>query len=148
MPNSRKGSSNGSIKGVDRREALREKNRNAAAKCRLKKRESEAILEARYRAVVAGNQGMKHQLRELRDQLTFCRTLALEHMHADRGCQCKDLQQYNMNQAHMTAINVQCQAAYNSRPQLQLEDSSERHGLPQNTSTSDNLAGSREGLHP
>ena len=107
-----------STEGSGRREELRVKNRTAAAKCRRRKRADEAILEASYRSALAGNNALKRELRELRDLLTVCRTLALEHMHGNNDCNCEGLQQYNKNQAHMTALNVQSQSRYAYGPQL------------------------------
>lgn len=82
----------------------REKNRIAAAKCRKKKRAMNNTLDIEYRAASAANSLMKLEHRDLRDQLTFFRMLALQHMNnGQNGCQCHAIQQYNNSQA-MKAI--------------------------------------------
>lgn len=113
------GGSNKITKGLEHREAVREKNRVAATRCRWKKKLSETDLETRYRAVARANDRMKHELLQLRDELTHCRTLALDHLTGHGGCECDDIQEYNRHQAHITALGVQCQSAYGLGPQLQ-----------------------------
>ncbi len=78
----------------------REKNRIVAAKCGKKKRAANVALNDEYRAAAAANTSMKREQRELLDQLTFWRMLALQHIsNGQTMCQCDEIQRYNTDQA-------------------------------------------------
>lgn len=77
----------------------REKNRQAAAKCRRKKKDSTEILESTARSAVEENTRLKTMVRQLRDQYSDLRTKALAHDGPD-SCGCTDIHQYNADQAH------------------------------------------------
>jgi hypothetical protein len=87
-----------------RKDVEREKNRISAAKCRQKKREINNALDAEYRAYSAANSAMRREHRDLRDQLTFWRALALQHMEGD--CNCHAIQRYNHDQAMKAAFDT------------------------------------------
>ncbi|KAK5172010.1 uncharacterized protein LTR77_003647 [Saxophila tyrrhenica] len=85
----------------------REKNRIAAAKCRRKKRAWTDALDAEYRSASAANAQMRREQRDLRDQLTFWRMLALQHTNNEsNGCQCDAIQRYNTDQAYRAVIEA------------------------------------------
>jgi len=85
-----------------KREKYREKNRLAAAKCRAKKKDNVEDLEERHRGLAAQNNWMRRQERELRDDLTRWRTLALT--HAPESCHCQDVHHYNNRKASELAM--------------------------------------------
>ncbi|EMC98379.1 hypothetical protein BAUCODRAFT_43157, partial [Baudoinia panamericana UAMH 10762] len=62
-----------------KREQYREKNRLAAAKCRAKKKENVDVLEKQHRELNAQNTALRFQERQLRDELSHLRTMALHH---------------------------------------------------------------------
>ncbi|KAK5122048.1 hypothetical protein LTR85_004294 [Meristemomyces frigidus] len=87
----------------DKREKYREKNRLAAAKCRMKKKENVETLEERHRRLQAQNSFFKREERELRDELTVWRTMALQHNQQIPGCDCQPLHLYNSRKASEVA---------------------------------------------
>jgi hypothetical protein len=87
----------------DKREKYREKNRLAAAKCRQKKKENTEGLEEDHREKAAVNNILRREERELRNQLSELRTLALQHDPCNGQCQCADLHHYNAMQAKRLA---------------------------------------------
>lgn len=88
-------------RGPDKQE-YREKNRQAAAKCRRKKKDSTEVLESTARSAVEENTRLKTMVRHLRDQYSDLRTKALAHDGAN-GCRCSDIHQYNADQAQQAA---------------------------------------------
>jgi len=88
-------------RGADKQE-YREKNRQAAAKCRKKKKDSTEILESTARSAVDENTRLKTMVRQLRNEFTDLRTKALAH-DGTSGCGCSDIQQYNAGQAQQAA---------------------------------------------
>lgn len=88
----------------DKRDEYREKNRLAAAKCRTKKKASIDELEERQRELATTNTLMKHLERELRDELTVWRTMALQHSEQSAGCQCHNVHAYNARKASELAF--------------------------------------------
>lgn len=88
-------------RGADKQE-YREKNRQAAAKCRKKKKDSTEILENTARSAVEENTRLKAMVRQLRNEFTDLRTKALAH-DGTNGCGCSDIQQYNAGQAQQAA---------------------------------------------
>jgi len=94
----RKASSISSFKsydGVERKDVYREKNRVAAAKCRAKKKQHVGGLEVDHRTQSMLNTLLKQTEQNLRDELSFWRTEALQHAY----CGCKGLQDYNFKKA-------------------------------------------------
>ena len=86
--------------GVEsKREKYREKNRLAAAKCRMKKKDNVQGLEERSREMSAENNFAKVEMRQLRDELTCLRTMALHHAAHIQGCNCLALHAYNSRKA-------------------------------------------------
>lgn len=81
----------------DKRELYREKNRQAAAKCRSKKKVNIEELEARHRELSAQNTYWKSQARQCRDMLSEMRELALQ--HDTDSCACRNVHAYNMRKA-------------------------------------------------
>lgn len=93
--------SEGSIGG--KREKYREKNRLAAAKCRAKKKTNVETLEDHHRELSATNSFLRRQERQLRDELSMVRTLALQHGPSAQGCRCANLHAYNQRKANEIA---------------------------------------------
>ena len=92
--------SDGEGAGVEsKREKYREKNRLAAAKCRMKKKDNVQGLEERSREMSAENNFAKVEMRQLRDELTNLRTMALHHSAHIQGCNCLALHAYNARKA-------------------------------------------------
>jgi len=87
----------------DKREKYREKNRLAAAKCRLKKKDNVETLEIRHRDLSAKNNYMKREERKLRDELSRLRTMALGHCAGNPNCRCDPLHYYNQRQMRALA---------------------------------------------
>lgn len=87
----------------DKREKYREKNRVAAAKCRAKKKENVDAQEEAHRSLSAYNTFLRHTEQQLRDELTFWRTRALQHME----CNCSAIQDYNMGKARQITFGSQ-----------------------------------------
>ena len=86
--------------GVEnKRERYREKNRLAAAKCRMKKKDNVQGLEEKNREMSAENNFAKVEMRQLRDELTCLRTMALHHAAHIEGCDCVALHAYNAMKA-------------------------------------------------
>lgn len=105
------GSSNGEISETasgsqNRARVHREKNRLAAAKCRQKKKVTNVVLKDMCDDLEVENTLMKRQERELRDQLSQLRTMALSHSSSAAGCQCGSLHQYNQRQAQAMALGL------------------------------------------
>lgn len=86
---------------ADKRDKYREKNRVAAAKCRAKKKEHVDGLEETHRTQGMLNALLKQTEQNLRDELSFWRTQALQHGF----CDCKAVQEYNMRKARDLAAN-------------------------------------------
>ncbi|KAK5137326.1 hypothetical protein LTR08_000296 [Meristemomyces frigidus] len=82
-----------------KREKYREKNRLAAAKCRMKKKDNVQELEERSREMSAENNFARIEMRQLRDELTCLRTMALHHAAHIQGCNCVALHAYNAKKA-------------------------------------------------
>lgn len=76
----------------------RERNREAASKCRAKKKQKANDLEDAYRKEQAKNSVLKRKVMELRDELSTTRMVALLH-DAANGCQCFGIHQYNFRKA-------------------------------------------------
>lgn len=89
------------VRGPDKQE-YREKNRQAAAKCRRKKKDSTEVLETTARSAVEENTRLKNMVRHLRDQYSDLRTMALAH-DGTGGCGCGDIHKYNADQAQQAA---------------------------------------------
>ncbi|KAJ9624477.1 hypothetical protein H2203_005212 [Taxawa tesnikishii (nom. ined.)] len=83
------------LRGNDKREKYREKNRVAARKCRIKKRGYADQLEENHRTQSVANAALKRTEKSLRDELSFWRTQALRHT----SCHCRHVQDYNMRKA-------------------------------------------------
>ncbi|TKX26109.1 bZIP transcription factor-like protein [Elsinoe australis] len=103
-PRSQSGdSSNSGVRGssnrVDKKDKYREKNRVAAAKCRAKKKEHTDGLEENHRTQSMLNSLLKQTEQNLRDELSFWRTQALQHAF----CDCSAIQEYNMKKARALA---------------------------------------------
>jgi hypothetical protein len=90
----------------NRQDIDREKNRIAAARCRRKKRAKTEALDAEVRSAVAENNYLKREQRELRDQLTYWRMLALQHVDGQSGCFCDAIQRYNSDQAFRAVCEI------------------------------------------
>ena len=95
---------------------LRERNRVAAAKHRVKKREAICSLEESVRAAGAENRILAQQVRLLREQLTHWRTLALQHLPGEGGCRCAAVHMYNAAKAHQLVNGVEDAALLLPRP--------------------------------
>jgi hypothetical protein len=91
--------------GDDKREKYREKNRLAAAKCRAKKKNNTEDLEDAARIAGYQNTRLKQEARELRDEFSELRSLALMH-DKTQGCKCSDMHAYNQNKAHEQVMAV------------------------------------------
>lgn len=103
-----KSESEGSVEeGDEKKEKYREKNRVAAAKCRAKKKENTDHLEETHRAQSMLNTALRATEQSLRDELSYCRTQALQHSF----CACSPLQDYNMRKAQ----NMASGSAFGSR---------------------------------
>ncbi|KAK1066149.1 hypothetical protein LTR74_007367 [Friedmanniomyces endolithicus] len=104
------GSSNGVEDGEEgvevKKEKYREKNRIAAAKCRAKKKGSVDGLEEDYRRLNAVHNFLTRELRELRDEFSALRTVALQHTSATQGCGCQVLHEYNRRKASEVAYGL------------------------------------------
>ncbi|KAK4546382.1 hypothetical protein LTR36_002059 [Oleoguttula mirabilis] len=97
----------GSGDDVDnKREKYREKNRLAAAKCRMKKKENVETLEEKHRRLQAENNFVKRQVRILRDELSNLRTMVLQHSPQSQGCHCQPLHGYNSRKANELAYGL------------------------------------------
>ncbi|KAH9843388.1 Basic region leucine zipper [Teratosphaeria destructans] len=83
----------------DKKERYREKNRQAAAKCRQKKKENTDDLESKHRTLSAHNSFLKNEVRQLRGQLVELRLQALPHHDSDPRCKCTGLHHFNRAQA-------------------------------------------------
>nr|POF13901.1 isoform 2 of cyclic amp-dependent transcription factor atf-7 [Quercus suber] len=83
--------------GGEKKERYREKNRQAAAKCRDKKKKNTEELDKKYKVVAAENAARKQEVRMLRDE--FCRIRELALQHAPDQCICSSLHAFNMQQA-------------------------------------------------
>ncbi|KAF2156562.1 hypothetical protein K461DRAFT_263600 [Myriangium duriaei CBS 260.36] len=86
---------------VDKRDKYREKNRVAAAKCRAKKKEHIDGLEDNHRTQGMLNALLKQTEQQLRDELSYWRTQALQHGF----CDCQAIQEYNLRKARALAAN-------------------------------------------
>ncbi|GAM89060.1 hypothetical protein ANO11243_070940 [Dothideomycetidae sp. 11243] len=86
---------------VDKRDKYREKNRVAAAKCRAKKKEHIDGLEDNHRTQSMLNALLKQTEQNLRDELSFWRTQALQHGF----CECHAIQDYNLRKARAIAVD-------------------------------------------
>lgn len=84
------------------KQEYREKNRQAAAKCRKKKKDSTEILENTARAVKEQNTLLRNMERQLRDEYSALRTKALAH-DGTESCRCTAIHQYNAGQAQHAA---------------------------------------------
>jgi hypothetical protein len=91
--------------GDDKREKYREKNRLAAAKCRAKKKNNTEDLEEAARLAGYQNNRLKQEARELRDEFSELRSLALLH-DKTQGCKCADMHAYNQNKAQEQVMAV------------------------------------------
>ncbi|KAK1076178.1 hypothetical protein LTR33_009173 [Friedmanniomyces endolithicus] len=104
------GSSDGVEDGEEdvevKKEKYREKNRIAAAKCRAKKKGSVDGLEEDYRRLNAIHNFLTRELRELRDEFSALRTVALQHTAATHGCGCEGLHEYNRRKASQVAYGL------------------------------------------
>ncbi|TKA62633.1 hypothetical protein B0A55_10581 [Friedmanniomyces simplex] len=100
------GAENGE-EGVEvKKEKYREKNRVAAAKCRAKKKNSVDGLEGDYRTLNATHNFLTRELRELRDEFSALRTIALQHTSDTQGCRCAGLHEYNRRKASQVAYGL------------------------------------------
>ncbi|KAK1809361.1 hypothetical protein LTR12_016275 [Friedmanniomyces endolithicus] len=101
------GSSEGAEDGEEgvevKKEKYREKNRIAAAKCRARKKGSVDGLEEDYRRLNAIHNFLTHELRELRDEFSALRTVALQHTSATSVCGSAGLHEYNRRKASQVA---------------------------------------------
>ncbi|KAF4551109.1 Basic leucine zipper (bZIP) transcription factor atfB-like protein [Elsinoe fawcettii] len=86
---------------VDKKDKYREKNRVAAAKCRAKKKEHVDGLEENHRTQSMLNALLKQTEQNLRDELSFWRTQALQHAF----CDCSAVQEYNLKKARALAAD-------------------------------------------
>jgi hypothetical protein len=50
---------------------------------------------------------MKREHLQLRDELTFWRMLALQHVNGRNGCQCQAVERYNNDQAFRAVYNME-----------------------------------------
>lgn len=91
--------------GKGKREKYREKNRLAAAKCRAKKKNNTEDLETQARTIQARNRQLKEEELNLRDELSFLRNCALEHVAG--GCRNHRLLSYNQMKAEEAARSAQ-----------------------------------------
>nr|POF18678.1 isoform 1 of cyclic amp-dependent transcription factor atf-7 [Quercus suber] len=80
----------------EKKERYREKNRQAAAKCRDKKKKNTEELDRLYKMAAGENAAMKQEVRLLRDE--FCRIRELALQHAPEHCTCSSLHAFNMQQ--------------------------------------------------
>lgn len=87
---------------VGKKDKYREKNRVAAAKCRAKKKEHTDGLEETHRTQSMLNALLKQTEQNLRDELSFWRTQALQHAF----CDCSAIQEYNMRKARALAADT------------------------------------------
>ncbi|KAK0950572.1 hypothetical protein LTS01_025554 [Friedmanniomyces endolithicus] len=104
------GSSEGAEDGEEgvevKKEKNREKDRIAAAKCRARKKGSVDGLEEDYRRLNAIHSFLTHELRELRDEFSTLRTVALQHTSATSGCGSAGLHEYNSRKASQVAYGL------------------------------------------
>lgn len=90
--------------GSVKKEKYREKNRQAAAKCREKKKKNTEQLDKKYKIVAAENAARRQEVRKLRGEFCAWRELALQ--HAPEHCSCGPLHDFNMHQAVREASNM------------------------------------------
>lgn len=100
--------------GDTKKEKYREKNREAAAKCRAKKKEHEGQLEGNHRTQNALNTELKQTEKYLRDELSFWRTQALQHTF----CDCRSIQEYNLQKARNLAAEQRTTASTQGQSRL------------------------------
>ncbi|KAK4505647.1 hypothetical protein PRZ48_003612 [Zasmidium cellare] len=81
----------------DKKEQYRLKNRIAASKCRMKKKENTSSLEESARAASAENTRLRAEERSLRDLLSSMRDQALA--HDPSSCNCQAVHLYNRRKA-------------------------------------------------
>ena len=86
----------------DKRQRSRERNRMAAAKCRMNNKITSDCLKESARHAAARNSKLRAEERELRNLFTGLRNEALAH-DPSRGCICKAIHDYNLHKAHETA---------------------------------------------
>jgi hypothetical protein len=89
---------------------LRERNRIAAAKHRIKKRKAIDTLEENARNAGKANEILGQEVRSLRNQLTHWRNLALQHVHGEGGCRCAAIRMYNAERACQLILGAESAA--------------------------------------
>jgi len=87
---------------TNKKDKYRERNRIAAAKCRVKKKEHADLLEHTYRTQSAINTALRQIEKSLRDELCLWRTQALQHTF----CDCYSIQNYNLRKAQSVAFET------------------------------------------
>ena len=89
------------------KDQLRERNRMAAAKHRVKRRAITEGMSDDLRDMKSTNELLKRQCLELRNQLSYWRMHALQHISGEDGCQCDTIHQYNAKQAFEIVLGVE-----------------------------------------
>ena len=89
------------------KDQLRERNRMAAAKHRVKRRAITEGMSDDLRDMKSTNELLKRQCLELRNQLSYWRMHALQHISGEDGCQCDTIHQYNAKQAVEIVLGVE-----------------------------------------
>lgn len=97
-----------------KQQKLREKNKVAAAKCRSRQRKQVQNIESKCNHLSAANGELKRQIRDLCDELTDLRSLALNH----QTCECS-IAMYNYQQAQKVVAGLQASSTEKDAMQLQ-----------------------------
>lgn len=97
-----------------KQQRLREKNKVAAAKCRSRQRKQVQNIESKCNHLSAANGELKRQIRDLSDELTDLRSLALNH----QTCECS-IAMYNYQQAQKVVAGLQASSIEKDGMQLQ-----------------------------
>jgi len=108
----------------ERRESFLERNREAATKCRQKKKERDDAMEKKKAVLQVHNRHLKEEFESLRAQLTSLKAQALEHCERS-ACNTEDLQKWLG--AHMKRASAAAQAAKAAVPVV-MGDSDEEEG--------------------
>lgn len=97
-----------------KQQKLREKNKVAAAKCRSRQRKQVHNIESKCNHLSAANGELKRQIRDLSDELSGLRSLALNH----QTCECS-IAMYNYQQAQKVVAGLQASSLKKNSPQPQ-----------------------------
>ena len=115
--NCRHGKTSGSKRS---NEQLCERNRKAAAKHRMKRRAITEGMSDDLQDMRSTNKILKQECLALRNQLSYWRMHALQHISGEGGCQCNTIHQYNANQACEIVLGVE--RGEKESPGLQMDE--------------------------